>query len=183
MACGCGSDSPFSHVEHRTHFHCPLCPASASSRSQALDQIVVCGMSKIHVKTTKGRLDSCCQSLTVAWIQLSLKEIHIGVRTGSDVRSATPVVRSLLAARTRSIVPPKLSLSHPTRIVSLLEGCHQLDRPDFHRPDGFRLVGEQGAVASEVWSGYQMRTSRPAVRCLRTNSRASSDTSGVQSGR
>ena len=31
-------------------------------------------MSQIHVKTSQGRLDSWCQSLTVAWIQLGVVE-------------------------------------------------------------------------------------------------------------
>ena len=59
-------------------------------------------------------------------------------------QGARKMVRSLLAARTHSIVPPKLLLSSPTRNVSLLEGCHQLDREDFHEPDGFRLVVSKG---------------------------------------
>ena len=82
MACGCRERLTFSHVEHRKHFtaRCAL-RVPLPQPSTWDDQ---------HVKTSKARLDSCCQSLTVPGSSLvSLKEIPIGVRTGSDVRSAT----------------------------------------------------------------------------------------------
>ena len=43
--------------------------------------------------------------------------------------------------------PAKTVVVAPTRIVSFLEGCHQLDRPDFHKPVEVPPCCEQGAVA------------------------------------
>ena len=95
-------------------------------------------------------------------------------------RKLTPVRHLLLAARIHSTVWPKPSLSPPTKIVVSVEEYQPPDHPEFRRPDEVPLQRYQGATALLI--GHLRRRSRPPAFCLRTNSRASSDTSGVQSG-
>ena len=56
------------------HVSLPFGPRELPSPCSEARHIVIGGMSKSHVKTSQGCLDSRCQSLTVAWVQLGVVE-------------------------------------------------------------------------------------------------------------
>ena len=123
MACGCEVCSSFRtcNMAYISTAHCAT--QVPSSGSEAPHQIVVGGMSKVHVRTSQSRFDFRCQSQTVAWIQLGVVErrfplgsglilmydpqhehkkdflLGLGIFRPGARRKLMPVRHSLLAAR------------------------------------------------------------------------------------
>ena len=91
-------------------------------------------MSKIHVKTSQGRLDSWCQSLRSLGSNLvSSNDIPIGVRMGFDVRLVTWMKDFHIVARFSVEVQKKESSAWDTFVRFLLRTLTQSTSQDCRR--------------------------------------------------